>query len=181
MPTVFSHPAAPLAIAPWLRRAPRSLVAAAAAASAIPDVDVLAFRFGIPYGHPLGHRGLTHSLLFALLTGMVFAAVYVRTAGRQRVPFAYAATLFVTALASHGLLDAMTDGGRGVGFLIPFSSRRFFLPWRPIRVSPIGASAFATSARVVLASELAWLWLPAIGVALVGLLIRRARAERRLQ
>jgi membrane-bound metal-dependent hydrolase YbcI (DUF457 family) len=45
----------------------------------------------------------------------------------------------------------MTNGGRGVGFFIPFSNRRYFLPFRPIRVSPIGAEHFAAKAGVVLA------------------------------
>jgi inner membrane protein len=43
-----------------------------------------------------------------------------------------------TRRASHGLLDAMTDGGRGVALFWPFTARRYFLPWRPIPVAPIG-------------------------------------------
>ena len=35
----------------------------------LPDADVIAFHFGIPYVHPLGHRGLTHSIVFAALPG----------------------------------------------------------------------------------------------------------------
>jgi membrane-bound metal-dependent hydrolase YbcI (DUF457 family) len=31
----------------------------------LPDLDVIGFRLGIPYEHMLGHRGFTHSLLFA--------------------------------------------------------------------------------------------------------------------
>jgi inner membrane protein len=41
-------------------------------------------------------------------------------------------------VATHGVLDAMTDGGKGVALLWPFSVQRFFLPWRPIPVAPIG-------------------------------------------
>jgi inner membrane protein len=36
----------------------------------LPDLDVLGFHAGIPYEHPLGHRGLSHSLLFALVVGL---------------------------------------------------------------------------------------------------------------
>ena len=52
---------------------------------------------------------------------------------------------FFLATASHGLLDAMTDGGLGVAFFSPFDNRRYFLPWTPIRVSPIGIEPFFTA------------------------------------
>ncbi len=79
--------------------------------------------------------------------------------------FAY---LFL-ATASHGFLDAMTDGGLGVAFFAPFSNTRYFLPWTPIRVSPIGVTRFFTDrALVVLRSEFVWIWIPAMLLALVG-------------
>src|SRR6267378_8050335 len=43
---------------------------------------------------------------------------------------------FFLATASHGLLDAMTNGGLGVAFFAPFCDTRYFLPWQPIVVSP---------------------------------------------
>ena len=36
-----------------------------ALASIAPDVDVAAFAFGIPYDAPFGHRGASHSIVFA--------------------------------------------------------------------------------------------------------------------
>ncbi|RMH04061.1 MAG: LPXTG cell wall anchor domain-containing protein [Planctomycetota bacterium] len=78
--------------------------------------------------------------------------------------------------ASHGLLDALTDGGRGVGFLLPFDDRRFFLPWRPVPVSPLSAGAFFTPrGLVVLAGEALWIGLPAALLGLALLLLRRRR------
>src|SRR5689334_7272270 len=153
MPTLFTHPAIPLGIAPWFRRVPRSLVVVGAVASAVPDVDVIGFRFGIAYGSPLGHRGFTHSIVFAILFAAIVAFIYARVAN---VSFTIAFAFLFVAVASHGLLDAMTNGGRGIGFFIPFSMRRYFLPWRPIRVSPIGVEGFAAKAGVVLMSELRW-------------------------
>ena len=172
MPTIFTHPAVPLGIAPWFRRVPMSLVVLAAVCSAVPDVDVIGFRFGIPYGAPLGHRGLTHSILFAVVLAAVVAFAYARF---TTIPFQTAFTFLFVAIASHGMLDAMTNGGRGIGFFIPFSNRRYFLPWRPIRVSPIGAEGFAAKARVVLASELRWVWLPFATIALIGFMVRVSR------
>ena len=157
MPTILSHPAVALAL-----RVPRRLAFAAVVLTVLPDVDVLGFRFGIPYGSTFGHRGFTHSLAFAAAASGL-AALAVR--GDRR-----AFALLFACAASHGLLDAMTDGGRGVAFFSPFSNHRYFFPWRPIRVSPIAA----LDARV-LWSEAMWVWAPAIAVALLQLLLRGRR------
>ena len=47
--------------------------------------------------------------------------------------------LLCTAVAvSHGLLDTLTDGGLGIALLWPISNARYFAPWTPIPVAPIG-------------------------------------------
>jgi inner membrane protein len=171
VPTIFTHPAVPLGLAPWFRRLPRSLIATAAIASSLPDVDVLAFRYHIPYDSPLGHRGLTHSLAFAITLALLLALPY-------RSQFARAFTFLAISIASHGLLDAMTNGGKGVGFFIPFSTKRYFLPWRPIRVSPIGATNFVGHAWPVLRSELLWVWLPCAVVAIAGMAVVRGATQK---
>jgi inner membrane protein len=62
---------------------------------------------------------------------------------------------------SHGVLDAMTNGGLGVGFLSPFNTTRYFFGFRPIVVSPIGVDRFFSGrALQVLVSEFKWIWLP---------------------
>ncbi len=33
----------------------------------LPDADVLSFNFGVAYGNVFGHRGFTHSLVFAFV------------------------------------------------------------------------------------------------------------------
>jgi inner membrane protein len=88
--------------------------------------------------------------------------------------FALFGYLFL-ATASHGVLDAITNGGLGVAFFSPFDNTRYFLPWRPVRVSPIAVYRFF-SARgyAVLQSELLWIWLPAILFAGMVLALRRA-------
>jgi inner membrane protein len=75
---------------------------------------------------------------------------------------------------SHGLLDAMTDGGLGVAFFAPFHNERFFFPWTPIRVSPIGAGFFSARGLTTLKSELLWVWLPCVVAATLGRFARRA-------
>ena len=76
--------------------------------------------------------------------------------------------------ASHGFLDAMTDGGLGVAFYSPFNNTRYFLPWTPIRVSPIGVSRFFTGRGLaVIQSELLWIWLPSAFLIISFWILRR--------
>ena len=93
---------------------PGRLAAAACVASVLPDVDSLGFGLGIPYDSPLGHRGFTHSLFFALLIGLACAAL----AGYLRAPAGIVFAVVFSSTASHGLLDALTTGGLGVAFLL---------------------------------------------------------------
>ncbi|HEY6085970.1 MAG TPA: metal-dependent hydrolase [Nitrospira sp.] len=135
--------------------------------SVVPDLDIIGFHFGIRYGDLWGHRGLTHSLLFAGLLSAMLAGLFYR---RQSVK-AKSEIFFYLFLctASHGVLDAMTDGGLGVAFFSPFDQTRYFLSFRPIAVSPIGIGRFFTAdAFRVLASEAQWIWLPT-GAAFVAL------------
>jgi inner membrane protein len=83
------------------------------------------------------------------------------------------------ATASHGVLDAMTDGGLGVAFFSPFYNGRYFFPWRPIRVSPIALGRFFTPrGYLILRNEFFWIWLPAGSFALAVLILRRILEKR---
>jgi inner membrane protein len=138
--------------------------------SALPDVDVLGFHLGIHYGDLWGHRGLTHSILFAVGVGVV-AGMSLGGGWAQRV--GNCVLLFVVT-ASHGFLDAMTNGGLGVAFFSPFDRTRYFLPWRPILVSPIGLDRFLSARGLsVLMNEIVIVWLPMILLGVVLHLIRR--------
>jgi inner membrane protein len=93
-------------------------------------------------------------------------------------PEASAARLWLflfLATASHGVLDAMTNGGLGVAFFAPFSDARYFFPWRPIVVSPISIRAFfGPRGLQVMWSEIGWIWAPSIVLFLVGLALQRS-------
>jgi membrane-bound metal-dependent hydrolase YbcI (DUF457 family) len=75
MPSIISHPAVPLALALGLgpQVVSERLLLAGVAASVVPELDVVAFRLGIPYADDLGHRGFTHSLLFAAFVALAAA------------------------------------------------------------------------------------------------------------
>jgi inner membrane protein len=146
----------------------------------LPDLDVLAFRFGIPYASPLGHRGFTHSILFAVLWSLLLTYLLHRRqalvlrGSTQRLSRVFAFVLLFLATMSHGLLDACTNGGLGVGFFIPFENSRYFFPWRPIAVSPIGVTNFFDSrAWSVILSEALWIGLPGLVLWILAVVARR--------
>jgi len=162
VPTVLTHAVSGVALATAFRRplTTTRVWLTGVMCAALPDVDVIGFRFGIRYGDLLGHRGLTHSLTFAA----VLAALLMVVAFPQGVQGWHRRALWLylfVATASHGCLDALTDGGLGVAFFSPFSNARYFFPVRPIRVSPIGLQAFMSGDELtILASEARWVWLP---------------------
>ena len=172
MPTILSHPAIPIAMALAVGRARVStpLLLCGMAASVLPDADVLAFRLGIPYADPFGHRGASHSLAFALLLGLLACALAPRLRASRATAFLFVAA----ACASHGLLDMLTNGGHGVAYFWPWSHERHFLPSQVIEVSTLNLRRFFGPAGVaVLHSEWRWVWLPALTLGLAGLAARR--------
>ena len=104
----------------------------------------------------------------ALADGVSAAVVFLSRSHSARARFPGWLYLAL-AMASHGLFDAFTNGGLGVALLAPFSNERFFFPWQPIEVSPLGLSRIFSARGVeVLASELLWVGIPSLGVALLG-------------
>jgi inner membrane protein len=124
---------------------------------------------GIDYADVLGHRGASHSLFTAALVAALATAA-LRPA-RLGLAFAF---LFAS-MASHGVLDAFTNGGLGPALFWPVDEARHFAPVRPIRVSPIGAGFFSARGISVLLSEMRWVWLPTIGLAALLWLIAGRR------
>ena len=171
MPTILTHPAVPLALAVGLGTGviPPRLLAAGVIASIVPDTDVY---FGHAFDAPdtLAHRGCTHSLGFALVCGLAALAASNWLRARPLVVFAFVAV----ATASHGWLDAFTNGGAGIQLLWPLTDERYFMPWQPIAVSPIGVRNFVSSYGLyVLYSEAKWVWAPAIVLGVVMYSVRR--------
>jgi inner membrane protein len=146
------------------------LVFLAILSSILPDIDVIGFSIGIDYLHPLGHRGFTHSILFALLWSALLTFFF----GKSK-KLIFAIVLFISTI-SHGILDAMTSGGKGVGFFIPFDNSRYFFPFREIKVSPIGIENFFSQwgIRVIL-SEIIYIGLPCFIILVTLFLIRKRK------
>ncbi len=172
MPTVMSHAAVPLAGALILGRSRLSwpVIATGLVFAMLPDADVVGFRFDIDYADSWGHRGATHSLIFAAVAALFAAAVL------RPDRYIVAAVFLFIAMASHGLLDMLTNGGLGAALFWPFDDGRYFAPFTPIAVSPIGISNFISMRGIkVLSSEAIWIWIPLTLIAAAGLGIRKRR------
>jgi inner membrane protein len=182
MASAFSHAVAAFAIGSvfYPPKTSKRILTAGVICSVIPDLDVIGFGFGIRYGDFFGHRGFTHSLFFAAATALTVTVSFFPRGTRPDGRLPVIAYLFL-ATASHGVLDAMTNGGLGVAFFSPFNVGRYFFPWRPILVSPISLVRFFSGRGcAVLQSEILWIWLPAaIVFALAWVLRATIREETR--
>jgi inner membrane protein len=116
------------------------------ALSMLPDADVIGFRFGVKYADVWGHRGATHSFAFALAFAFILSTLSLLSRRAAQWPdavrtFAMAAVV----LASHSVLDTLTDGGLGCALWWPLDNHRYFAPWNPIPVAPIGRRFFSNA------------------------------------
>ena len=111
----------------------------------LPDADA-AMHVWVKYGHDLGHRGITHSLLFALIFALGLAWLLQRLgrAERSHQALGRMTLAFFLLLASHSLTDAMTTGGKAPSLLWPVKSEGVWMPKRFIPVSPMGQSLLRT-------------------------------------
>jgi inner membrane protein len=182
VPTILTHAVVALGVGKAVtgrRGMPRAFWVLSVGLAIAPDIDVVAWTVGIPYRSLWGHRGITHSLAVALLAAVVVARLTWRSFGIRYWPLV---GYFFVVTASHGVLDAFTNGGEGVAFFAPFDADRYFFPWRPVRVSPVGLQIFSRYGARVLRSEVIWIWVPMgllVGLALLGRARYRRWAENR--
>lgn len=167
MASILTHPIVPLALSRLFPDGSLSpgVILLGMICSVVPDLDVIGFAFGIRYGDLFGHRGFSHSISFALVVAGLLTWI---------VQGSWLVFLFLfLSILSHPLLDAFTNGGLGIAFFSPFSNSRWFFPWRPLEVPPIGVRAFfSMRGLAVIKSELIWVWLPSAALIWLGRLLR---------
>jgi inner membrane protein len=172
MPTIYTHGIVGLGMGKMFtsRKLPWLFWALAFLLPMVPDLDCFS---SAPYGSIWGHRGFSHSLLFALAAAVVTAALTFR---RFAISFWDLWGFFFVITASHGVLDAFTNGGFGIPFFWPIDNTRYGL-WGPIQVSDIGFEIpnFRTSRTVY--TELLYVWLPTGALVLLVWLARWLRAR----
>ncbi len=175
MPTIFSHGIVAVSASSFFKTKSDSIkfYLLVLFCSMIPDADVIAFRFGIPYSHWLGHRGITHSILFSAILPIPILLLFYRRDFTFNMRYLLLWFVFFLSTLSHALLDALTNGGLGVCLYCPFSTERFFFDFRPIQVSPIGKRFFSDAGIRVMQSEFFWIWIPSIVVFGVSWVIKK--------
>ena len=175
MATIFTHPVIAVTLG-RLTGMPARTITIGCLLSIVPDLDFVAFYTRYEDWHIIGHRGFTHSFAFAFLAALL--ATRFLTPMRASMEGWWRTVLFLTVCAaSHGMLDACTDGGAGIAFFWPLSDARFFFPWNPIQVSPIGLEFLQWEGVEVLLSELRWVWTPCVVIlAAHAALTRRPKA-----
>jgi inner membrane protein len=142
---------------------PRRFWMALIICSVLPDVDVISFFLGMHYGDFFGHRGFSHSLLFAFLLSLWVLNLSFPNRPPLSKPGWRLRVICFLLISAHGFLDALTDGGLGVAFFSPFETSRYFLPWTPLKVSPIGLEGlFGPYGWGIIQSEMLWVWVPAV-------------------
>jgi inner membrane protein len=177
MPTALTHLAVPVsaAVALGMRRLSLGALLTGMAAATVPDLDVIAFKLHATYGSMMSHRGFTHTLLFALLIGLAGYALAPCWHMRRWVGY----TWIALCALSHPLLDMLTDGGSGIALLWPLVETHYFFPWRPIAVSPLSLTRLLSARGLeVLRSELLFVWLPLMTLALLFWTARHSLAGR---
>ncbi len=183
MPSFITHTVVALCAgkAVYARPMPARFWVLAVTCSVAPDFDVGFHTLGADWGSFWGHRGFTHSLLFAVLLGFAVPTLFLRGLARPPTRSWWGLVAFFFALtASHGLIDGLTDGGPGIALFEPFSDARIFWPWRPLDVAPISLDGALSNRFVrVLLDEARWVWLPAVALMLGVIAVRRVLRSRR--
>ena len=144
----------------------RRVIALAAACAVVPDLDLVGWPLGVSPVALLGHRGLTHSIPFAVLLGIAATALVPTRSRREKM---VAAGVLVLATVTHGLLDALTTyAPTGPALWAPFSNTRYRFLWQPLT----GAGGLHTD----FGQEILYVWVPAIFLVLVIEWWRRRRS-----
>jgi Predicted membrane-bound metal-dependent hydrolase (DUF457). len=123
----------------------------------LPDIDLLVPLVETHLG-PFGHRGATHSLLFAALVGVAVALVI--AARRGKGPSSVE-LLAAGVVASHGIMDVFGVTNLGVELMWPISDARMLAPWH-VLPNPTWEGLFSAAGLADLALEWALfvpLWL----------------------
>ena len=153
----------------------RRLFALAALLSITPDLDVLIYIAFRPLGM-IPHRGITHTIVFALFVGVFMGIVCRRFLG---LTYLRVFLIFSAVFLSHSLLDYLMGCGPAVPFFWPISEQGFLLPFRLVPTAYYSLSSGGLLSVAVLPVTLVGMFLEVvIFLPLVLLSQRRSGASR---
>jgi inner membrane protein len=152
--------------------APKRFWVLSALLPVLPDIDVIGLFFGFSVEDMLGHRGITHSVWFASMVGVLAVIIFFRNSGLTRKAMISLVAYFFFLTASHGFLDAFNDSNVGVAFWAPFENERYLFPFNPIVPSSVllidssvlSVSLFFEKIYILLRSEILWIWVPLLAL-----------------
>jgi inner membrane protein len=134
----------------------------------VPDIDLFGNFFNVSINNIFGHRGFTHSLLFAFLLATLISLIFWREFKTDRKRWLLIFFNFLMVALMHPFLDACTDRNYGVALFSPFSNHRYSLPWAPINDKALGIwnyyflgwwEIFKVEAVIIIvAIAYTWLW-----------------------
>jgi inner membrane protein len=146
----------------------------------LPDLDVFGAKYGIRYEDCWGHRGAVHSIAFALAASMAIFMFFQLITRKKEFRLSKDCFLgLFLGMTSHGMIDALTNGGLGVAIFWPMSCQRYFFGFRPIEVSPLSVSRFFENSIYILKNEALWIWLPCIAILWLDYLFQRGSMRNR--
>ena len=178
MPTIIGHSAAAIAISGAVnKKFSLKILLLSLICSFIPDADFISFVHNIEYNSLFGHRGFSHSILFAIFLGFIITfGFFPKLKVKSKEFFTLFLTFFLVTI-SHSFLDMLANGGYGVALFSPFSNTRFFFPWQPIPVSLVGINHL-TDHRTIYAVifEILFLLLPSLLLVLVLQFSRKGKS-----
>jgi inner membrane protein len=123
--------------------------------AALPDLDLIGPYFlGVPYFSVWGHRGFAHSLFAAIVVGMLVGLI----SARYDLPALRTGLFACAVVASHGLVDTLTNTPNGCALLWPLSDARFIAPIRPVLRAPLGLAYFGEVGMRALLREVLLFW-----------------------
>ena len=170
MPSVVTHSVVGAVVSRMIpaRSVPKRFWVLSVLLPSFPDVDVIGLAFGVAGEDLFGHRGITHSLSFAVILGILVVVLFFRKSNLTRKSAFLLTAYFVLLTASHGFLDAFNDSKLGVAFWAPFEDTRYFFPFNPIVPSsvllfdgaPIGFTLIIEKIYILIRSEVLWIWIP---------------------
>jgi inner membrane protein len=164
---------ATVAQAGFRRRLGRRAIASGAIVALVPDLDIAAGWIGGPFGNFVHHRGLTHSVLFGPVAGILAGWLLWRwhrwqlghddphVSGDALRAWIW---LSVLALMTHPIIDVFTS--YGTQLLYPISNTRFAINAMPI-IDPIYSLALALAVLVGIFARRATLAQDAAAAALI--------------
>jgi len=181
MASVFSHAIASVALGKvsFVKEINWKFWLAGIFCAVVPDADAIGFFMGIPYDSLMGHRGITHSIFFAIILSLFISIIcFQHEQLFSKKWWAIFLFLFLSTI-SHGIIDTMTTGGLGVAFFAPFNNERYFFPWKVIQVSPIGISKFFSEwGWRVIKSEIKWIWIPSFIIIILWEIIKNTFSKK---